>query len=63
MVPLHEEHTARLERGITLDDWSKMELEEKALVIANRRIRIAVDNLQADAEIKSAKRNAKRGGK
>jgi len=40
-----------------------MELEEKALVIANRRIRIAVDNLQADAEIKSAKRNAKRGGK
>jgi cell division protein FtsL len=63
MVPLHEEHTARLERGIKLDDWSKMELEEKALVIANRRIRIAVDNLQADAEIKSAKRNAKRSGK
>jgi hypothetical protein len=48
---------------MTLADWSSMELEERALVIANRRIRIANENLQADAEIKAAKRQANKGGR
>lgn len=60
MVPLHEEHEARLERGITLDIWSRMDIFEKALLIANRRIRIQIKNLQAEAEIRDAKRKAKR---
>lgn len=60
MVPLHEEHEARLERGITLSNWSGMDMYEKALLIANRRIRIQIKNLQAEAEIRDAKRKAKR---
>lgn len=60
IVPLHEEHEARLERGITLATWSGMDMYEKALLIANRRIRIQIKNLQAEAEIRDAKRKAKR---
>lgn len=57
---MHEEHEARLERGIPLATWSAMDVFEKALLIANRRIRIQIKNLQAEAEIRSAKRKAKR---
>lgn len=60
-VPIHEEHEARLERGIRLAEWTEMETLEKALVIANRRTRIAIANLQADAEIKHARRSAPKG--
>lgn len=59
IVPPHEEHEARLERGIRIAEWMQMDVYEKALVIANRRVRIAQSNLQADAEIKNAK---KKGG-
>lgn len=55
-VPPHEEHEARLERGIRLAEWAEMDLFEKALIIANRRIRIAIQNLQADAEIRAARK-------
>lgn len=55
MVPIFEEHTARLERNIRLDEWETMDPFEKALIIAQRRIQIAVDNLQAEAQIKAAK--------
>ena len=63
MVPLYEEHEARLERGIRLHEWTHMELLEKALIIANRRVRIAQSNLQADAEIRAAKRKGKQAKK
>lgn len=63
MVPIHEEHEARLGRGIGLEDWMNMDVFEKALVIANRRVRIAQGNLQADAEIKDAKRKSGGGGR
>lgn len=58
-VPPHEEHEARLERGIRLAEWAAMDMFEKALIIANRRTRIAIENLQADAEIKRAKQAAR----
>jgi hypothetical protein len=60
LVPIHEEHEARLERGISLAAWSDMDMFEKALLIANRRIRNMISNLQAEAEIRKAKRDAKR---
>lgn len=60
LVPIHEEHEARLERGINLKGWAEMDVFEKALIIANRRIRIAIQNLQAEAEIRDAKRKTKR---
>lgn len=60
LVPLHEEHEARLERGIRLADWETMEYMEKALIVAHRRIRNAVQNLQSEAEIKAMERKSRR---
>lgn len=59
MVPLFEEHSARLERGIGLDAWYKMEPMERAMIVAQRRLENAMKNLQAEAEIRKAKRDAK----
>jgi len=56
MVPVYEEHTARLEAGLDLAAWEVMDIFEKALIIAQRRTRIALENLQADAQIRAAKR-------
>jgi len=56
LVPLYEEHTARLEAGLDLDRWQMLDPFEKALIIAQRRIRLALENLQAEAQIKAAKR-------
>lgn len=60
MVPLQEEHEARLERGIGLTAWGAMPMMEKALVIANRRVRIAMQNIHTEAEIKQVERESKR---
>lgn len=54
-----EEHSARLERGIRLPIWQRMPMEEKALLIAHRRVRRAEQNLQADAEIRKARRSTR----
>lgn len=60
LVPVFEEHQARLERNISLKDWAEMDEMEKAFVIAVRRNETAQKNLQADAEIRAAKRKANR---
>lgn len=60
LVPVFEEHEARLERGYSLEEWSAMAEMEKALVIAARRTHIAIQNLQTEAEIKKAEQEAKR---
>ena len=60
MVPAHEEHEARLERGLRLREWEEMHYTEKALIIAARRIRMAVRNLQSEAEGREMERRAKR---
>ena len=60
MVPLFEEHQARLERGIGLEAWSEMAEMEKALIVASRRIKMAIHNLQEEAQIKKSERDAKR---
>lgn len=60
MVPIYEEHAARLERRISLDDWYCMDVYERALVVAHRRIHIQVQNLQSEAEIRNSKREAKK---
>jgi len=60
LVPIHEEHEARLERNINLQDWASMDVYEKALIVANRRIRIAIQNQQAEAEVRDAKRKSRR---
>src|SRR5262245_51032566 len=58
MVPFYEEHAARLERGISLENWASMPVMEKALLIAHRRISISMKNLQTEAEIKESERKA-----
>lgn len=60
MVPVNEEHEARLERGISMDSWYAMNPIERGLIIAVRRIKIAKSNLQAEAEIKKARQKAKK---
>lgn len=63
MVPVFEEHLARMERGISLEAWGTMPLYEKAMIIALRRIHNALQNLQNEAEIRDAERKAKRRNK
>lgn len=60
LVPIYEEHAARLESGISVADWMEMDETEKALVVAARRIQIATKNLQAEAEIQHSEREIKR---
>jgi hypothetical protein len=60
LIPLYEEHEARLERGIRLKEWEEMDYIEKALIVAQRRIRNAAQNLQSEAEIKAMERKTRR---
>jgi hypothetical protein len=60
LVPVYEEQQARLERNIRLAEWAEMDVLEKALIIASRRIRIAVANLQSEAEIRDSKQKTKK---
>lgn len=60
IVPLQEEHEARLERGIGIEEWMKMDSMEKALLIAVRRVHFAIENLNAEAQIKKAERDMKK---
>lgn len=53
LIPIYEENVARLERGIDLETWTKMTVDEKAMIIAIRRTTIAMNNLQSEAEIKA----------
>lgn len=61
VIPPYEEHTARLERGLSLDAWGRMGKWEKALLIAQRRIENAVANLQSEAQIDASKKNLPKG--
>lgn len=60
LVPIYEEHIARLDRGIGLNAWGEMSVEEKAMIIAMRRVTISMQNLQNEAEIKAADRQRKK---
>lgn len=59
-MPVYEEHTARIERGISVRDWLDLNETERALIIARRRIAIQMKNLQTEAEITKMKREAKK---
>lgn len=55
LVPIYEEQASRIEANISLDAWAKMDVNEKALVIAMRRTTLAMRNLQTEAEIAKQK--------
>lgn len=63
LVPVYEEHAARIEAGFSITDWTETDETEKALIIAKRRISIQMRNLQTDAEIRQTKRNANKNGR
>lgn len=63
LVPIYEEHEARLERGIEVRAWMEMDETEKALIIAARRTHIAIRNLQAEAEIAYSEQEIRRKSK
>jgi len=63
MITLQEEHSARLERGFSLQAWADMPEMEKALAIAQRRNATAIHNLYSEAEIDKSKRDARRSGR
>lgn len=58
MVPTFEEQIARLERNYSINDWLELDSMEKAIIVAVRRIDIAMKNLQTEAEIQHANRKA-----
>lgn len=58
MLPPYDEHLARIRAGKSLKEWQAMGRWERALTVAITRIDNAVQNHQAEAEIKNAKRNA-----
>lgn len=51
LVPVFEEHEARSEANKEMDEWYVMSPMARAFIVAQRRIRIAMKNLQAEAEI------------
>lgn len=61
MVPVFEEQLSRIEANYKLDEWMNMEPIEKSMIIAVRRLRIAMENQQAEAEVRNAKQSAKKG--
>lgn len=60
MVPIFEEHATRMENRLTMNDWYALEPMERAMAVAFRRIDMASRNLQSEAELRDAKRNAKK---
>ena len=61
MVPIFEEHSARLDAGLRIAEWEGMDGWEKALVVAQRRMKNALENIQSEAQIEAARRHAGRG--
>lgn len=61
MVPLFDEHSARMASNKDMKEWYGMDRMERAMLVAVWRIDRSIKNHQAEAEIAQARRNAKRG--
>lgn len=59
LVPIQEEQETRVDARIGLDDWAKMDWMEKAILVAVRRNRNAIQNIHTEAEIKASERKMK----
>lgn len=60
LVPFQEEHEARLEYRIGLEDWGRMEVFDKALIVAVRRNKLAMQNINAETEIRETKKQMRK---
>lgn len=64
LAPVFEVEDARQENRISIQTWYfEMSEMERALIIARRRIDRAMKNLQTEAEIKKAEREANKNRK
>lgn len=63
LVPIFEEHEARVEANKEMDEWYALPPMERAFIVAQRRIRIAMKNLQAEAEIDKSIRETRKIGR
>lgn len=61
LVSTYEEHEARLTRGYNVNDWYALDPLERAICVAQLRISRAMENQQAEAEIRHSKMEAARG--
>lgn len=61
MVPLFDEHAARLSQKMSMNEWYAMDRMERAVVVAVWRIDQAMRNHQAEAEIAQSKRSMHKG--
>lgn len=52
LIPPFEEHAARLEMRFTQAEWDGMDYWDKVIIVAHRRTRLAMHNLQEEAQIK-----------
>lgn len=62
MVPIFEEHSVRIQRNFTVEQWEKLEPMERAIVIAEHRIDNAMKGHYAEAESRQMRQDAKRKG-
>lgn len=61
MVPLFDEHAARLSHEISMEEWYAMDRTERAVIVAVWRIGKSMESLQSEAEIAQANRSARKG--
>lgn len=62
MISVYEENDAREQAHISLTEWGNMDYMEKALTVAMYRVRNAVRNHQAEAEIRESRRRTRSTG-
>ena len=63
MVPIFEEHTARMERGYSIEAWYSLNPMERAIAVAQKRLENSMKNLQGEAEAKHAKKQSQKGSR
>jgi len=59
MVPIFEEHAARLDRNMTLEQWGALDPMERALLVAQKRIDYAIRAVQEEAAARKAGKGRK----
>lgn len=60
MVPIFEETTVRIEQRYTTEEWARLDPMEKAIMIAQKRISNAIQNIQSEAEMRRMKQEQRK---
>lgn len=60
MVPVFEEATVRIEQRYTIEEWARLDPMEKAIMVAQKRIHNAIQNIQSEAEMRRMKQEQRK---